>query len=405
VEPPPPPPPPPGQGQLPPSGQRGENTKKSGLYGADSNSNACIRVYIFYIPEQKYRSSYRDSYKKMNRVMSSLSLVLLFLISCTQAQSCNDISLGGRGISELNVDAAVPLVYMADALYPVTGSQTVNKPILAEAGAQFSISAGSTLTLEAQPDHPLTTFFTGAGNVVFKSGVHRIFPEWFGAKGDGTTDDSTAIMKSYNAAKGSGNALIHFSRKTYGIGKASTLQFGNEVTFTAATGARLLAVGGNTAGITILAGVQTHKNSFPILQGFSDFCIRLLGADITAIQLQNLISCGDAIRLEAQRSSVDASEILDSTVWFDRIENSKAGIAFIAGPGCNGANCIFQGNQLVGNAIVGGEHAIKYYFNGSARDVPAWDSNQFNIARIVPPSTGTYAMAHAAPLSNRMVLK
>lgn len=342
----------------------------------------------------------------MDRVISVLTLFLLIFVSSTQAQSCSNISLGGRAISELNVDAGVPLVYMAEALYPVTENQTVNKPILAEAGAQFSISAGSTLTLEVQPDHPLTTFFSGAGNVVFKSGVHRIYPEWFGAKADGTTDDSTAIMKAYNSSKGSGNALIHFSSNTYGIGRASRLQFGNEVTFTAAPGAKLLAVGGNTEGITILAGVHTHKNSFPTLQGFSNYCLRLLGADITAIQLQDLISCGDAIKLEMQKSSGDdASQILDSTIWFDRIVNSKVGIAIVAGPGCNGANCIFQGNQIVGNAIVGGGHAIKYFYNGGVGDVPAWDSNQFNIGEIVPPVSGGYAMVHAAPLSNRMVLK
>jgi hypothetical protein len=45
-------------------------------------------------------------------------------------------------------------------------------------------------------------------------------------------------------------------------------------------------------------------------------------------------------------------------------------------PGCEGGNCIFQGNQVVGNAIQGGASSgPSYAFFMNALAMPAWDSN------------------------------
>ena len=55
-----------------------------------------------------------------------------------------------------------------------------------------------------------------------------------------------------------------------------------------------------------------------------------------------------------------------------------AGIAYRARTGCVNAECVYQGNQVVGNAINGcaasGATAGMGFY--SARPIPAWDSNQ-----------------------------
>lgn len=174
---------------------------------------------------------------------------------------------------------------------------------------------------------------------------------------------------------------------------------------------------------------------------------------LPAAPLQTLANCGDAIRLEAQPPKEgDIGTVLDNTIWFDTITNSRngewveaaarsggtpplpgptpclwrwrsgtrpalplarfdgrpclgawccAGIAYRAGEGCGGDACIFQGNQVLGSAITGcaasGQTAAMAFFF-SAKPMPAWDSNQFNIATVTPCKTNTaYALLYADP--------
>ncbi|APU97134.1 hypothetical protein BV902_12885 [Sphingobacterium sp. B29] len=49
-----------------------------------------------------------------------------------------------------------------------------------------------------------------------------VFPEYFGAKGDGLTDDSTAIIKANRYAVKSKSTVFEFLPKTYSVGKFST---------------------------------------------------------------------------------------------------------------------------------------------------------------------------------------
>ena len=44
--------------------------------------------------------------------------------------------------------------------------------------------------------------------MAFASGTQFVVPEWFGAKADGRSDDSTAIQKAYNAARATGRYCL-----------------------------------------------------------------------------------------------------------------------------------------------------------------------------------------------------
>lgn len=57
--------------------------------------------------------------------------------------------------------------------------------------------------------------FSGTGTVVFLKGSSAVYPEWFGAAGDGSTDDTTAIDKTEAAAYTSGLPITLSANRTY----------------------------------------------------------------------------------------------------------------------------------------------------------------------------------------------
>ena len=91
-----------------------------------------------------------------------------------------------------------------------------------------------TLTINGPFDAGLYQVFSGfaAGDVAFSSGsVNEIYPEWWGAKGDGATDDSTAVLATIasiptlaGATFGVVPKLKFISGKTYVISQTLTMK-------------------------------------------------------------------------------------------------------------------------------------------------------------------------------------
>lgn len=124
----------------------------------------------------------------------------------------------------------------------------------------------------------------------FLAGTVRAFPEWWGAVGNGATDDAAAIRAAYRAVSAGQSAMLYFSSKTYAI--ASELVFGITATIMSETGARLQAIGAATRGVRITFGGATFKMVLPHISGFSSYCLNLAGTDLAAIQLQVGEGCG-----------------------------------------------------------------------------------------------------------------
>ena len=80
-----------------------------------------------------------------------------------------------------------------------------NVSLKVERGAILSIASSKTLTLNGSFDAGLYQVFscTGTGTVVFGNGVPRVYPQWFGAVGDNSADDTTAINQAATAARAS----------------------------------------------------------------------------------------------------------------------------------------------------------------------------------------------------------
>ena len=126
--------------------------------------------------------------------------------------------------------------------YAVTDDLTIPANITLEflQGGSVLISTTKTLTINGRIEAGLYEIFewVGSGKVVFGSGaVEKIYPQWWGAKGNGATDDSTAIQATIDAIKVTGGT-IYFSDATFKIDSGLTLAY------TATTESRISFVGG-----------------------------------------------------------------------------------------------------------------------------------------------------------------
>ncbi len=71
-----------------------------------------------------------------------------------------------------------------------------------------------TVMFNSKPLAELDHIFRGAGRVVFKNTITPVlYPQWFGAKVDGKTDDIDAMDKAVACLKASGGGVIHITNK------------------------------------------------------------------------------------------------------------------------------------------------------------------------------------------------
>ncbi|MGD0485585.1 MAG: glycosyl hydrolase family 28-related protein [Syntrophorhabdales bacterium] len=86
-----------------------------------------------------------------------------------------------------------------------------------EEGACLTIPAPHRLTINGKFLAPIARIFVGDGAIAFKTASQNVYPQWWGAKGDGYTDDTYATQKAIDAA-----ANIHLPEGVYILRKITT---------------------------------------------------------------------------------------------------------------------------------------------------------------------------------------
>ena len=81
-----------------------------------------------------------------------------------------------------------------------------------ERGAIFSVDSGVKITINSEIEAGFHQIFSGPGRVDGNLTARFIYPQWWGAQGDGVADDYEAIAKAAQAARGK---VLYFKHGTY----------------------------------------------------------------------------------------------------------------------------------------------------------------------------------------------
>jgi hypothetical protein len=139
----------------------------------------------------------------------------------------NILDYGADNTGATDCSAAIVAAYTAaDEIFFPAGTYKISTDItipyanviVLAGGASFTVDSTKTLTIQSEFISPENgQLFYGLGSVV---GISRVFPEWFGATGDGTTDDQPAFQKCITCLQGSFNsvgnkAVVIIGARTY----------------------------------------------------------------------------------------------------------------------------------------------------------------------------------------------
>ncbi len=82
-------------------------------------------------------------------------------------------------------------------------------------GARIEVAPGATLTFNGRIDAGMQPIFGGEGKVAGAPEVPAVYPEWFGAVGDGQADDTRALQQAANLAQHARGKLLSIGPGRY----------------------------------------------------------------------------------------------------------------------------------------------------------------------------------------------
>jgi hypothetical protein len=125
-------------------------------------------------------------------------------------------------------------------------------------GGKFSITPGATLTLTGALEARPVQLFAGGGAVSFtgNASIPEVYPQWWGAKGDGVVDDAPAFREAVAAITTTGG-LIRVPSGLYRLAScdASQITQDEHCAFILKDNMKVIGDGGATGGGTGL----THR--------------------------------------------------------------------------------------------------------------------------------------------------
>lgn len=110
--------------------------------------------------------------------------------------------------------------------YLINSDLTIASDVIFEPGAVLKVPTGVTVTFEGGVSAGSRQIFdlSGTGAIVpSRGGQAAVEIRWFGAKGDGTTDDTAAIQAAIDAAEAAGGGVVLFTPGTYLISATLTV--------------------------------------------------------------------------------------------------------------------------------------------------------------------------------------
>ena len=121
----------------------------------------------------------------------------------------------------------------------------------------FTVASGKTLTIAAPFSCGLFQCFSGAGSAVFSAGsVSEVYPEWWGAVGDGATNDTASLASAFTAF--TDVYLTQIYKTTTGVSAGSAINIRGTGTLKTSSNVNILAISTNNVtiqGVKFLGGL------------------------------------------------------------------------------------------------------------------------------------------------------
>lgn len=158
---------------------------------------------------------------------------------------------------------------LKEGTYNITANTTISAQLVVPKGAVINVSSGVTLTINGNILAGLYQIFTGSGTVKI-NGNSEVYPEWWGAVNNGTTDCTSAIQKAVNSID---KGVVIFQSGRFNIYTTPTPLNAYKVTgqitlkeYVSLRGVHRACIN-TTAGTTILLSGSTDGGSLNFHQG------------------------------------------------------------------------------------------------------------------------------------------
>ena len=215
--------------------------------------------------------------------------------------------------------------------------------IVFQEGGLLSIDSGRTLTITGKIDAGLGQIFSGSGTAVFAKGsCDQVYPEWWGAVGDNSTDCTAAFDSAMIAGKtvgvvkiSTGTYIISSPLRNWPVATFSTMQGGmilrgngtySELRYTGATDYCLEVIDSVGSSIPVAATIEDIHMSAPNVADPDDGGCIGVGACITSI---NRVTIDDANEATGIKCGLGARQSIQTMI----------------------SQCGFYGNLRIGRAI------------------------------------------------------
>ena len=294
----------------------------------------------------------------MNRLFILICFFLLF--SAQSHAAILVFNQDGTYATKADLSAAVTAADAEGKTVVVTSPQTVSDNLVwptymtieVRKGAIITIATGKALVFNGALSAGNYQIFSGFGAV---SGLKESRPEWFGAKSDGTTDDTAALQKAFNSSQ-----KVTLSKCTYKI--TDTLSVSGAI--------RIIGAGANFSEIKMYSRVAKPAIYINIPDGASFFSGELAQFKITGN--------GGSARCDGIKFyCVTPAAISHSSFHHLQIRNVRNGIDM------EGVICMIDVNNILVNGVTG----AGFITRGTQEII----YNKFSNLQVTEVESGAYA--------------
>lgn len=326
-------------------------------------------------------------------------LVIATTVNATTvtANSVNGVfySKSGDTIASIESECSSACIYLVTNPQTITlsGNHTLSSNVqlyFMNGGVWTVNGGGSTLTIPGHVDGTISQHFAGTAAIKFGQNQPTANVEWFGAVGDGTTVDYTAIQATFNALT-TGNALLQ--AKTYSIGTNTlsitasavgiagvAMGFPSSTLYPTPSASQILSTSA-TADILDVSGTSTSNNitfntftNFTLARnqspGTNADCFRLsfsYGAKIDGVTAED---CTAGFLFKGVGSQGTGYIQNSAAMWgyngFTETSGSLAGFEVDSTSGAASASLRIRDSFVVANPAVTGATTYGLLSNGSA---------------------------------------